>query len=71
MDSKIEAGRLLKQNEVAEFLGLSTAWMERSRWNGTGPRYVKFAGAVRYRLEDVQDYLAERLTNSTSEGGGK
>lgn len=71
MDSKHEVGKLLKQGEVAALLGLSKAWMERSRWAGNGPAYVKFGSAVRYRLEDVQEYLTARLTNSTSTAGRK
>lgn len=66
-----EVGRLLKQGEVAARLGLSKAWMERSRWLGNGPRYVKFGSAVRYRSQDVEEYLTERLTSSTSTGGRK
>ena len=61
--------KLLNQKEVAEFLGLSTAWLERARWSGTGPRYVKFGRAVRYKFLDVESYIAERERSSTSEVG--
>lgn len=71
MNSKNEVGQLLTQKDVAKIYGLSIAWMERARWEGTGPRYIKFGHAVRYRFEDVQEYLDKRLTTSTSEAGGK
>lgn len=68
----MEANRLLNQTEVAEFLGLSEAWLERARWAGNGPRYVKFGRAVRYKFADIEKYLASRERMSTSaKGGGK
>lgn len=62
-----ESKRLMKQEEVAELYGLSTAWLERARWAGNGPRYVKFGRAVRYRLADLDEYVSRRERTSTSE----
>lgn len=67
----MESSRLLNQTEVAEFLGLSEAWLERARWAGDGPRYIKFGRAVRYKFSDLEKYLANRERTSTSEAGGK
>lgn len=73
MKTSIESApvKLLNQREAAEILGLSTAWMERSRWDGSGPRFVKFHRAVRYKLSDLLAYVDERGRTSTSEVGGK
>lgn len=62
-----EMPSLLTQQQVSEYLGKSKAWAERSRWDGSGPRFVKVGKAVRYRAEDVRDWLESNLRCSTSE----
>ena len=52
--------RLLTQQELAEYLGKSTAWCERARWSGNGPRYVKLGRHVRYRETDVTAWIEEQ-----------
>jgi predicted DNA-binding transcriptional regulator AlpA len=66
-EKKMDTNRLMNQREAAEFLGLSTAWLERARWQGNGPRYIKFGRACRYRLADIEKYLVERERLSTSD----
>lgn len=65
----MDANKLLNQAEVAEFLGLSKAWLERARWAGDGPRYIKFGRAVRYKISDLEKYLSDRERLSTSDAG--
>jgi len=49
---------LLNQRQVAELVGKSEAWLERSRWSGSGgPPYRKIGRSVRYHLEDVLEWL--------------
>jgi hypothetical protein len=42
-------------------LGVSTAWLERKRWEGRPPAYVRVGGpngrAVRYRESDLLNYI--------------
>lgn len=63
--------RLLTQRDLAAYIGKSTAWCERARWAGEGPRFVKLGRHVRYRAEDVQDWLDAHVRQSTSEAGGR
>lgn len=63
----MDTDKLLNQSEVAKYLGLSKAWLERARWAGNGPRFIKFGRAVRYKAADLEKYLAERERSSTSE----
>lgn len=58
---------LMDQRAVAAYLGKSIAWMERSRWDGTGIRYVKVGKAIRYRAIDVLDFVEQGLRTSTSQ----
>jgi predicted DNA-binding transcriptional regulator AlpA len=48
---------LLKQKEVATWTGMSEAWLEQSRFKGIGIPYIKIGRAVRYRTEDVQQWI--------------
>jgi predicted site-specific integrase-resolvase len=49
--------KLLTTSEAAELLRLKTNSLEVWRCQGRGPRFIKLEGAVRYRLEDLKDYL--------------
>ncbi len=60
---------LLTQQELAEYLEKSIAWCERSRWDGSGPKFIKVGRAVRYRAEDVLTWLEQNTRNNTSEKG--
>lgn len=60
---------LLNEVQVAKMLGMSPAWMQRKRWEGGGPPYIKIDHAVRYREEDVKDWIDARVRTSTSDEG--
>ena len=58
--------RHLNQRELAERLNISPRTLERWRWLGEGPRFLKIGGRVVYRLQDVERYEAEQLRDSTT-----
>lgn len=63
---------LLKENEVAERTSMSVFWLRRKRWSGGGIPFIKLGGergAVRYRPEDVELFINNRLRTSTSDQG--
>lgn len=60
--------RHLNQNELANRWSISHRSLERWRWEGKGPRFLKIGGRVVYRLEDVEAWEAERLRASTAAG---
>lgn len=66
---------LLNEKETAEQIGMSVHWLRRKRWAGGGIPFVKLSagtgGAVRYRREDVEKFLADRVRRSTSDGSGE
>jgi len=55
--------RLLHTRDAAKILGVSAAWLERKRWEGKPPRYVRVGGpdgrAVRYRENDLLNYIEQ------------
>ncbi len=60
-----ELQSLLNEHEVARVTGLSVASVRRWRLLRQGPKYLKLNSAVRYKPEDIAEWLASRPT-----GGG-
>jgi hypothetical protein len=53
--------RHLNQTALARRRDLSPRTLERWRWLGQGPPYMKLGGHVAYRLEDVEAYEQAHL----------
>jgi hypothetical protein len=51
----------LNQVDLSRRWSLSPRTLERWRWQGFGPRYLKIGGRVVYRLEDIEVYEAEKV----------
>lgn len=58
--------KLMDQRELAAYLGKSTAWCERARWAGEGPRFIKLGRHCRYRADDVLAWIEECARTSTT-----
>jgi excisionase family DNA binding protein len=58
---------MLTQSECAELLRLSERTLERLRVSGLGPKFVRLGRSIRYRLCDVEAWIASRVVGSTSE----
>ena len=52
---------------ASRHLGLSKSTMEKLRVYGGGPQYLKLGRLVRYRIEDLEAWLADRVVASTSD----
>jgi len=57
----------LRQTCLATRWNISPRTLERWRWLGEGPPFIKIGGRVVYRLEDVEAYEAGRRKASTAE----
>lgn len=53
------ATKHLSQIELAARWNISHRTLERWRWTGEGPKFIKLGGRVIYRLEDVEAFEAE------------
>jgi predicted DNA-binding transcriptional regulator AlpA len=51
---------LLKESEVAKTLCISLAAVRRWRTEGKGPQYLKLGTLVRYRSQDLAEWLRSR-----------
>ena len=59
---------LLTPTQVAARCGLSRSTLAKQRLRGEGPMFVKIGAAVRYREDDVQEWLkAQPRRRSTSD----
>lgn len=58
---------LLTTPEAATYLNMQPSTLEQWRWNGRGPRFIKLSRSVRYRREDLDEFLAARVFNNTTE----
>ncbi|NNE56600.1 MAG: helix-turn-helix domain-containing protein [Hellea sp.] len=53
-------------NQAADYLGLAVSTLNKWRCYGDGPVFIKMGRSVRYRLEDLNDYVTCNKTESTS-----
>ena len=59
------ATRHLSQTELAARWNISHRTLERWRWTGEGPQFIKIGGRVVYRYEDIEAYEVGQLRSST------
>lgn len=57
--------RHLTQDQLADRWQISPRTLERWRWVGDGPQFLKLGGRVVYRVEDVERYEVEQLRSHT------
>jgi predicted DNA-binding transcriptional regulator AlpA len=68
ISNEVTLPHLLTQIDLAEYLSKSTAWCERARWAGDGPKFIKLGRHVRYKASDVFDWIESNSKESTSDG---
>lgn len=61
---------LLTERQAATILGFSIRTLQAWRVRGGGPAFIRIsARCVRYRIEDLQEWIEERVRISTSDDG--
>jgi len=58
---------LLTEQEVAKKLCVSLAALRRWRLEGRGPKFIKVSSLVRYRPEELEQWLAAQPTGGARE----
>jgi len=61
---------LLTEEDVAKQLQVSLAALRRWRVEGRGPRFIKVSALVRYRPEELEDWLASQPAGGSLERQG-
>jgi hypothetical protein len=59
------AVRHLNQTDLAARWNLSPRTLERWRWLGQGPKFLKLGGRILYRLEDIEAFEEQQLLQVT------
>jgi predicted DNA-binding transcriptional regulator AlpA len=61
----IESAPLLNEKDAAKLLGVSHYLLQRWRWLGAGPKWIKIGGekgrSVRYRRGDLQQWIERNV----------
>jgi excisionase family DNA binding protein len=60
----------MTEKRAAKLVGFSPRTLQKWRIEGRGPRFVKCGRSVRYRWQDLQEWMQENLRRSTSDPGG-
>lgn len=59
---------VLDTEAAARYIGLAASTLEKARVSGAlGLKHVKLGRAVRYRICDLDEFLANRVRSNTSE----
>jgi predicted site-specific integrase-resolvase len=66
MSSEME---LMRETEAARLLGLSARTLQKWRWSGKGPEFLRLNGAVRYNRADLLRFVSLARRTSTSDPG--
>ena len=53
--------------QAAEYLGLAVSTLNKWRCHGGGPVFIKMGRAVRYRVMDLENFIATSRLRSTSD----
>lgn len=60
---------LLHERDAADLLNISVAWLQKARYLGNGPRWIRVAGeggrAVRYRHSDLMAYIEANVVETS------
>lgn len=57
----------LTPEQLSEMIGISVNTLRKWRWEGKGPKFVKFGSRVSYRQCDVEQFVESNLFSSTTE----
>lgn len=57
----VKGENLLCEKDVAKLLNVAERTVRRARVDGDGPKFLKIRGSIRYRQQDVLDFIAEKM----------
>jgi predicted DNA-binding transcriptional regulator AlpA len=63
---QLHISRPLTEGEAAELIGVKPQTMAVWRSKGTGPPYLKTGRSIRYRPEDIKEYLQQHLVRTSN-----
>lgn len=67
MQQEVRTLSWLNTLQAADYVGLAKSTLEKARLTGAGPQFGKLGRSVRYRQQDLDRWIENRLVSSTSE----
>ena len=64
--TNIKPAVVVTVQQAAEYLGLAVSTLNKWRCHGGGPVFIKMGRAVRYRVEDLEEYILSSTQKNTS-----
>lgn len=59
--------QILTPVEAAAYLRMSQSFLAQRRCEGGGPRFLKIGRSVKYRVQDLDEWLAAQARSHTSD----
>jgi predicted DNA-binding transcriptional regulator AlpA len=63
--SEASLGPRVDVTAAAAYLGRSRSWLDKERAAGRGPRFLKVGGRIAYRIADLDEYLDDRIRETS------
>lgn len=63
----MQATTVMNVQQAAEYLGLAVSTLNKWRCHGGGPVFIKMGRAVRYRRQDLDQFVMDGRTKMTCE----
>lgn len=60
----------INEIKLAELIGIKSSTLRKWRYEGKGPKFVKFGHRVMYNMADVEAYIQAQTRCSTVDMGG-
>jgi hypothetical protein len=57
MDQKLESKAVVNEHDAAAYVGLAVQSLRNRRFRGEQPPFFKIGRSVRYRIEDLEEFL--------------
>ena len=70
-DMKIRSENLLREQRVAEILGVTVRCVQGWRSRGVGLRFIHVGRLARYQQADVDAFITRNAVETTSPSGGR
>ena len=62
---------IFDEKVMSKAVGKSVKWAQQARIRGTGPKFKKLDGSIRYTREDTLQWIKDSTRQSTSQNQGR
>ena len=59
---------IIRERDASRYISMSVAWLRQGRARGRGPSFLRINRAIRYRLQDLDEWLLSQRVESRETG---